>query len=529
VSDKWISGFEPWFVDAAGGWARTNGGLQGEALSTYFQTRLRYIDYGLYQRVSTRLAARTPADAKVAVVEEKTSIALSPIHFVYMDVGCWAGDGGKDGWTKHREFGLVYGHMAVLCSFSDEPEYYFKKLKAPEWKGAEALKSTAFINATIAKHPDFERIGDLLDNLAGATSIGTLRILGATLITTPFVPVPARGAMQPINVFIGDLHAPAATRSSDAHIVEDGKERLRGRLNLIPPIPVPSLPAWLLAQVMSDMDYGACATRDSVEQWLRTYHQPGRRTADIFQGAGQDLRTFVDYLRGFHAEQWPLRVLQLGDFFDLWLGFQRAFKGSIAKLLPDAMDFARFWVERTLLKTEQSAHLRHLLTLSETAPPNKKTRAGLETVFLYGNHDNYRKYAVSNPLTVPAGLEHGGKRLSVFHAPKKLSVLGMWAEHGHQPDTANWDEDPSFGYKLTQAAFIEPAIRNHEGFAGWAANLGDGNQVPRVLSIKHAMKRCLPDPGKSPDICRGIYVMGHSHEPMLKRVELWPHPPRKYR
>jgi hypothetical protein len=96
-------------------------------------------------------------------------------------------------------------------------------------------------------------------------------------------------------------------------------------------------------------------------------------------------------------------VRAVGDFFDLWMGFQRAFKGSIDKLVPDAMDFARFWVERTLFKTEQSAHLAHLLTLSESAGPNAQTGARLETTFLYGNHDNYRKHSIDETLTVPSG------------------------------------------------------------------------------------------------------------------------------
>ena len=528
MTDKWISGFEPWFLEAAADWAKSNGNLEGEGLSTYFQTKLRFIDYALYQRVSTKLAARTPSDSKVAVVEGDASIALSPIHFVYMDVGCWTGD-GEPGWTKHREFGLVYGYVAVLCSFGDQPEYY-KKLKFPTWLDFNRrTASTPLLNITIKKHPDFEPIKALLDNLAGASSLGNLRILGATMVTSGFVPVPARGAKDPITVFIGDFHAPVATNSGNAHVFDSGGERLLGRLDLSPAFPIEPDVRGVLAQVLRDMDFQTRTTRDAVEMWLRFYHQPGKKTADIFQGAGQDLRTFVDYLGGFHRSVWPLKVVQLGDLFDLWMGFQRAFKGSIDNLLPDAMDFARLWIERTLFKTEQSAHLTHLLTLSETAGRNRRTKANLETAFLYGNHDNYRKHGIGDTLTVPLGLEHAGKRLNVFDAPRKIKVPGMFAEHGHQPDSANCDEDPSFGHRITQAAFVEPGSRNLEGFLGWAIKLGDGNKVPRTLSIRHAMKRCLPGPKESSDLCRGIYVMGHSHEPMLKRVELWPFQPRKHR
>ena len=130
MANEWTSGFEPWFRDAASAWARTNGNLEGEQLSTYFQTKLRFIHYGWCEKLLNKLARETPSDAKVAVVDQNTSLALSPIHFVYMDVGCWAGD-GDPGWTKHREFGLVHGHLVVLCGFGDAPDYYYRPTPSP--------------------------------------------------------------------------------------------------------------------------------------------------------------------------------------------------------------------------------------------------------------------------------------------------------------------------------------------------------------------------------------------------------------
>jgi hypothetical protein len=537
MTDRWFKGFEPWFLDASSAWARSNGSLEGDQLTDYFRTRLRYIDYGLYKRLSGKLAAETPTDSKVAVVDQKTSMALSGIHFVYMDVGCWAGD-GKSGWTKHREFGLVHGYVVVLCSFSDEPDYYSpKKLNAPTWDTLKRERaSTPFIDAVILRHPDFPPIQALLDNLSGATSLGTLRILGATMVSTPYVPVPARGSDSRIHVFIGDLHAPVATNSNNAHIIEGGRELLRGRLDVgalsSKVMPLSSKAALLKTEVDRTLDFSLSTSPETIDEWLGYYHKPSARTADIFQGAGQDLRTFVDYLRNFHESVWPLKVLQLGDFFDLWMGFHRGFKGSMFfkdNLVPHAMDFAKFWVERTLFNTDQSAHLTHLLTLSQQTGPNRKNGATISTHFLYGIHDNYRRFPIDGTLTVPSGFEHEGMSLDVFHAPWKYEEPGLWTEHGHQPDTANWDNDPTFGHGITQAAFVEPWSRSLEGFAGWVTKLGDGNQAPRTLSIQHAMKQCLLNHVTASEPCRGIYVMGHSHEPMLKRVELWPFPPYGYR
>jgi hypothetical protein len=222
-----------------------------------------------------------------------------------------------------------------------------------------------------------------------------------------------------------------------------------------------------------------------------------------------------------------LEVIQLGDLFDFWLGFQRAFRTSADDLLPCALDFARFWAERSLFATDQGPHLVHLLTMTEWAGKNAKTGAALNTHFLYGNHDNYRKHGGGSPLVVPAGHEHSGAAIHAFHAPSFFGKRGLWAEHGHQPDPSNRDESPVRGHGLTQVAFFEPAIRNLEGPAGWATSIWHHDNIPRVVSIRHALGRCLLRPIDTSGPCRSIYVMGHSHEPMLKRVELWPRTPRR--
>jgi len=218
---------------------------------------------------------------------------------------------------------------------------------------------------------------------------------------------------------------------------------LRGRLDMVQPGlgPIPpwvidplqglaGYPAWLTAQIFSTMSYDASTSLDSVRKWVSDYHADTGARADIFQDAGQDLRTFVDHLRNYHESESPLRVIQLGDFFDLWLGFQRAFEDSIDDPLPCASDFARLWVERTLLATRQGSHLAHLLTLSQTAKPNRKTGAPLHTHFVYGNHDNYRRHGGGADIELPSGSEHGGSR-STSSTPRL-----PWTTQGCGPSTA---------------------------------------------------------------------------------------------
>ncbi len=288
-----------------------------------------------------------------------------------------------------------------------------------------------------------------------------------------------------------------------------------------------------LGEVTSDLRWGRATTREAMEKWLHCYHAKGQRSADIFQGAGADMRAFVDALANVHRDTWPLEVFQLGDLFELWLGFQHAFGRqdgtlkAVDNLLEDALEFARFWVERSLFATDQGPHLVHLLTLSAHAGKNRQTGASLHTHFLYGNHDNYRKHGGGMAITVPEGHEHAGMKIAAFHVPSFVARAGLWVEHGHQPDPNNHDEDPSFGHQLTQAAFFAPSIRSKEGAAGWATSMTDENHLFRLSSIHHALKTCLLGHIDSSEPCRGIYVMGHSHEPMLKRVELWPSPPRK--
>ena len=561
MADRWTEGFEPWFLDSAASCALRDGKADSATQENYFQTKLRYIDAPLYTGLSNRLAAETPSDSRVVTVAKETTQALSPVHFAYMDVGCWVGSGRDNEWTRHREFGVVYGHLILLCAFASKAKLdYYDRYKNPNPWDANAghLVPSPLIDATITRHTDWPKVQEFLNGLADCVPKSALYVLGATALTSIYVPVPARGKATPITIFLGDMHAPVATGPANAHIAQDGREMLRGRLEVsdadlhwlrsIAVDPWPVLAQKVCRRILDnqkDLQWEQTTTRESVDNWLRLYHVEGQRSADIFQDAGKDLRSFVDALADFHQNTWPLELVQLGDLFDLWLGFQRAFgekmgtTPALDALHGQALDFARFWVERTLFETDQGPHLVHLLTLGERAGKNGQTGAPLRTTFIHGNHDNYLKHGGGKPIEVPSDHEHAGMKINAFHLPSFEARAGLWAEHGHQPDSFNRDENPSLGHQLTQAAFFQPDVRRIEGPAGWATSMGDGKGVQRVKSIEHAMQRCLlnhirpPNPKAQTEAkiepCRGVYVMGHTHEAMLKRVELWPCPPRKYR
>jgi hypothetical protein len=546
----WVDGFEPSFKDAAERCALRGGNADASTLERYFETRLLRLN----PKPGGRLAAS--GEARVVTVDGETSHAFSRVHIIYLDVGCWAGKGGEDQWPRHREFGVAHGQLVLLCAFSQmptqptEPDPYAAYGNPQVWNHeASSLTSTALVDATIVHNPDWPKVQKLLFALAQAVPKSQLRILGATSLASIYVQEPPRGDDVPITIFLGDFHAPVATNSANAHIVENGRELLRGRLAMrtdelqgVPPLPGSDFAklgfkaGQRTGEALQDLQWNAPTTHESVESWLRLYHGEGQRGADIFQDAGPDLRAFVDALQRFHENDHPLELVQLGDLFDLWLGFQHAFGdtrggvGPLENLHEDALEFARFWVERTLFKTDQGPHLVHLLTLGQRAGRNRETGLRLRTKFLYGNHDDYLKHGGGTPIVVPAGLEHADSKIHAFGRRSFDARVGLWAEHGHQPDTYNHDEDPSSGYKLTQAAFFIPGVRKVEGPAGWVTTAPRGKYVPRLVSIEHAIRRCLHGQAKLPGSAfRGIYVMGHTHEAMLKRVELLPCPPREHR
>ena len=550
--DRWTEGFEPWFLDAAASCALRNGNADAATLENYFQTKLRYIDSPLYTSLSNRLAAEKPSDSRVVTVAKETTQALSPIHFVYMDVGCWAGSGGKEGWARHREFGLVFGHLILLCAFAGAtgPDHYAHYANPSAWSSEPGqLSPTQLIDATLTRHPDWPKVQELLSRLSKTFGDESkLYILGATALSSIYVPVPARGKATPITIFLGDMHAPVATDPTNAHIVEGGNEMLRGRLEVsdgdlhwlrsLLGDPWPVFAGKVGRRILDnqkDLQWEATTTREAMDNWLRLYHAEGQRAADIFQDAGKDLRAFVDALKDFHQSTWPLELVQLGDLFDLWLGFQRAFGGKLGNtpaldnLHGRALDFAHYWVERSLFETDQGPHLVHLLTLGERAGKNRQTGTPLRTTFIHGNHDNYLKHGGGKPIEVPSGHEHAGMKINAFHLPSFEERSGLWAEHGHQPDNFNRDENPSSGHQLTQAAFFQPGVRNLEGPGGWTTSMGDGKGIQRVKSLDHALNRCLLNHIETRQPCRGVYVMGHTHEAMLKLIELWPCPPYQYR
>ena len=97
----------------------------------------------------------------------------------------------------------------------------------------------------------------------------------------------------------------------------------------------------------------------------------------------------------------------------------------------------------------------------------------------------------------------------------------MFAEHGHQSDEFNSDDDPRLGWALTQLAFLDTEVRDLEDPAGALIARLKG-LVPGWTAMGARLERM----GHAADVClrerRLIYVMGHTHEAMLKKIHIRP-------
>jgi hypothetical protein len=272
--------------------------------------------------------------------------------------------------------------------------------------------------------------------------------------------------------------------------------------------------------------------------------------AEIFEEAGKDLSALAGLLTGARgnigAELW---VLQLGDMFDLWLGFDRFFaqdppKGSkqngtaghvkledmvkppppppidpsvlamgampvmpfvapkpdgtqlqdvTARTVCTAHEFVETWINRTLYKTSQGADVQTFLQANRTG-----------ATFLYGNHDNYLGNYVPSQLKTLNGVS--GVLPKEYHDANAL----LYASHGHQWDKYNRDGAIA-GEGTTQAAFWGgQKVRSLE-------DLSDSRDDYFLGAVD------LHRSGKKPF---NIFVMGHTHTAVLTEVaiEMEPEP-----
>lgn len=481
-------------------------------------------------------------------------------QFLYMDVGRWGGDkdtGDDDAWTRRRNFGLVCGSGAVLCDF-----------KNPNTSGS-LIKN---IDKEVEKHLDIQKMIPLLEILSGSTSLGPVTIVNALVCTDEASEAPSS---DEILVFLGDIHAPVmnvhdrtylegmshgrievtpesiaknreikenvtrfkkeikvlGSESEEKEIIDlsekiffkyplkrkliseklgnsfesqqsnnlDNSEKVKLSdatiLNTLKII----LEVLLLNQKIDKGYDNKKITEESASSWFKHYHGDGEnKGVDIFQNAGEDLRNFLKLLMDYqknHPKQGtiPVKLIQLGDLYDFWLGLERAFKTIDPQKMfsdSDTQSFLKFWQNETLHKTSEPISEAIDLLINGTKEFHE---------FVYGNHDSYRA-TPQWPCEIAS--DHFERR-------------GIWAEHGHQSDVFNEDSNAVIGWSSALFGFFLPELREWEGplRKEWES-LISGTLCRRLTCILHAACQCQQENK------RQIYVMGHTHEPLLKKVHI---------
>ncbi|MDY0388636.1 MAG: hypothetical protein RBT65_16240 [Methanolobus sp.] len=252
----------------------------------------------------------------------------------------------------------------------------------------------------------------------------------------------------------------------------------------------------LKSQQLSKWDNNERITEDDALCWFNLYHGYGtHRGVDIFQSAGEDLCEFLKLLLEYQKDYQKLgsvqvKLTQLGDLYDFWLGLKRAFYTmDPQKMFSDSAthSFLEFWQKEALHNTSVSKAIYHLLKGTKALCPS----------FVYGNHDSYR--------ATPQWPDNDDKPLDHFES------LGVWAEHGHQSDAFNEDSNAVIGWSAAVFGFFDPEARNFEPYLRGAETWAFRKLCRRLTCIRHAAYQCQMKNKR-------IYIMGHTHEPLLKKV-----------
>jgi hypothetical protein len=415
------------------------------------------------------------------------TIEDSAAIFLYMDCGLWAGSNITVGegtkkitYPIQRDFGIVYGNWAVLCRFIPPVP-----MKTPFISGKSEYETR-----------ELKPINDLIKTLAGTENhvevVTALRYTG---------PSPREELPNEILVFLPDLHIPVLSGMPASFINNQNKTKYypdgphMGRHGYCPKNPKP--PATGSIESTYDVD-GKKYLTENAEEWFEVYNR-----SDIFQDAAFDLLNFLSRLESHKGRGPAIRLIQLGDMIDLWMGFECFFeKTDDQKVIltngkpVGGEEFVEYWLKRSL--TDQGGNL----VGNKNSGALKKLIKFNGLVPIEGNHDCYlKKFTGKNH-------EFGELRKEAFSDDLLL------VEHGHFNDSHNKDGCQTAivnGQTITsQYVWNYPFLRKVEPYIADVRKDGLDLSVYRWMHLR-TENNCNPF---------AIYVMGHTHVPELSTVVL---------
>ena len=198
--------------------------------------------------------------------------------------------------------------------------------------------------------------------------------------------------------------------------------------------------------------------------------------------------------------QGKITLVQLGDMYELWAGRELEFMQTDSDKPVILMKKGGIrWVSDWISQTHQNCP--ELFQAFDRCAAQK-----IPMLFLHGNHDNY----LSRPEVVEAAKEaikndpasKSDPPTDVYPRHKEIDLDHVFIEHGQRCDLYNRDGATS-GFNKCQTAtdyhFLKPY----------------GPLERATFVVGAAAKWCV----QGRDF--GVYVMGHTHIPDLKRVEVY--------
>jgi UDP-2,3-diacylglucosamine pyrophosphatase LpxH len=279
-------------------------------------------------------------------------------------------------------------------------------------------------------------------------------------------------------------------------------------LVIVPDMHVPMAPPLNMARPLNLEGYGP----SKVGYWRNdpnTFDYFGRY--DFFNSRAS-IRAMIAFLKALRARipSDNVAFVQIGDMYELWAGHSLEYvetdeKHPAVKLKsPRSAETVGTWIAMI--------HDMHDELFEQFDACNRE----MLTMYLHGNHDSYLSCqevvtAANKEIESRCQTElwDGSKRevfkkTTVARRLREVNFLGVFLEHGQRADKANRDGETE-GQQRTNEAF--------ESLGMWKKKVGDTTR--RRSFVTGAAAQWMV---RGQDF--GLYVMGHTHDPELKYVEV---------
>jgi len=388
-------------------------------------------------------------------------LQLKRSRFLYMDVGLWL--------NGHQTLGLVCGQEAALCKYS------------PSGK----------------KHGSKQANGDtLLDEFLGW-------VPGLSLSRRMLIPNRYPADTSHLYIILPDMHVPQAPPLS------------------VPPPSGPPPPFVLDEPHHSSPNPDYKIWQEKVKPAYDAYNYACAR--DLFNSRESVGATasFLDQVSLFPSAR-QLTLVQLGDMYELWGGRRRYFEEY--SLRPGDEDAVRLRgaspqeIAGSAMMVGRWVGGTHLIYSNMFSKFDACEAAGIELRFLHGNHDSYmirqevaaeandfisQYFTSGDAQDTPPDWIRNPVSSKVHLRMHPIIDDGIFIEHGQRVDSSNQD-GVLRGHDFTNKAVAHPSL-----------HLKEFDCVRRPSFVTGAAAYWLSHHGDF-----GLYVMGHTHEPILEYVDV---------